>query len=265
MGREPHVTSIVHDRERGLGHSGSVRHGIPGFSRSDGQHRSFAPRHPRYEQESNCGSDHAPEAQPHLLGGLPRVVQDERVGRCHQAVPLGPGPDASRATRAPLVNMPHLSTRDSPERACGDPPLSGDRYPTRTPKPPALKRCSRSLDVHLASTSTHHQPNTNPTPTQHPPGSTGVRRSLLEVLTSGYGLEWTAVDPLASTCKALNSGSIPLAASRCSRTSEAHSASTSGPGVRFDGAEMARVTCLSFLNRCAVGAFGGPFVVQRIL
>ena len=78
--------------------------------------------------------------------------------------------------------------------------------------------------------------------------------SLRNPLTGSYALQWTAVDPLASTCKALNSGSIPLAASRCSCTSEAPSASTSGLSVRFDGAEVARVTCLFFLCRCAVGA-----------
>ena len=55
--------------------------------------------------------------------------------------------------------------------------------------------------------------------------------SLRNPLTGSYALQWTAVDPLASTCKALNSGSIPLAASRCSRTSEALSASTGGSGV----------------------------------
>ena len=43
--------------------------------------------------------------------------------------------------------------------------------------------------------------------------------SLRNPLTGSYALQWTAVDPFASTCKALYSGSIPLAASRCFRWS----------------------------------------------
>src|SRR2546429_5240786 len=102
----------------------------------------------------------------------------------------------------------------------------------------------------LASTSTHHQPNTNPTSALiHgcPQESSQPAERQLCTGVDRYG-------PPREHLQSPNSGSIPLAASRCSCTSEAPSASTSGLSVRFDGAEVARVTCLFFLRRCAVGA-----------
>jgi hypothetical protein len=169
MGRQRHGTSIVHDRERGLVTTGACATAFPDSLAAMGNTARSLPEIAATSRSPIAQRSRAPAARPHLLGGLPGVVQDERVGRCHQAAPLGPGPDASRATRAPLVNMSHLSTRDSPERACGDPPLSGARYLARTGTARRVKRYSRSPDIGLASTSAQHQPNTNPTPTQHQP------------------------------------------------------------------------------------------------